>query len=67
MTRFVAYKQGVGDPELRLAGCGRIRMIIGGDSVEELMGSPSSVSKGPRQVEGVESYVYQEPIQKVPV
>ena len=25
MKRFAAYKQGVGDPDQRLAGCGRIR------------------------------------------
>jgi hypothetical protein len=40
MTGFVAYKQGVGGPEQRLAGCGRIRTVIGGDSAEELLGYP---------------------------
>jgi hypothetical protein len=40
MTGFVAYKQGVGGAVQRLGNCGRIRMVIGGDSAQELMGYP---------------------------
>jgi hypothetical protein len=66
MKRFAAYKQGVGDPDQRLAGCGRIRnghwRGFGGGT----NGLPDLGLEVPRHIEGVEFYEHQEQIEEVP-